>query len=244
MLALGSIDILVNNAGVMATPLRADRGRARPAAGHQPLRPLRSHRAAAAGTGQGRRGACRHGVLADGAHGPARVACATRALRPGHYSKWHSLRAVEAGQPAVHLRARPPCTARAGCRSSRRRPTPATPTPAWSPAGPNLGRRRIAGNRRPSRRSLPRAAGGPGALPQLMAATAPGLPGGTYCGPNGASASSAAPRRSCSPPKPALDEGMARRLWELSRAGDRGGVPLTTSAPDLSPAASRARDAT
>jgi len=54
-----------------------------------------------------------------------------------------------------------------------------------------------------------------GALPQLMAATAPDLPGGTYLGPSG-------PAELRGPPvvvgttKTARDEELAARLWELS----------------------------
>ncbi|HSV41107.1 MAG TPA: oxidoreductase [Nocardioidaceae bacterium] len=54
-----------------------------------------------------------------------------------------------------------------------------------------------------------------GALPSLMAATAPGLRGSTYIGPSGAFGTRGAPRI-VKPPGPALNEENARALWELS----------------------------
>ena len=54
-----------------------------------------------------------------------------------------------------------------------------------------------------------------GALPLLMAATAPGLDGGTYVGPSGPFELNGPPRV-VGLPAQALDEDAARRLWALS----------------------------
>ncbi len=114
----GPLDVLVLNAGVMAPPEAApDRRRLRAAVGHQPPGPLRPGRAALAGAG--------------GARGPAAVARAggdgverrpqdgpDRLRRPQPRAVVQGVagvRAVEAGQPALRPRARPP-------RDRRRRP--------------------------------------------------------------------------------------------------------------------------
>ncbi|HEU0023894.1 MAG TPA: oxidoreductase [Thermoleophilaceae bacterium] len=54
-----------------------------------------------------------------------------------------------------------------------------------------------------------------GALPQLYAATAPGLEGGTYVGPDGFAEQRGHPEP-VSPSRAARDEDVARRLWEVS----------------------------
>ncbi|MBN1528497.1 MAG: SDR family oxidoreductase [Thermoleophilaceae bacterium] len=54
-----------------------------------------------------------------------------------------------------------------------------------------------------------------GALPELYAATAPGLEGGTYVGPDGLGEHRGHPHR-VSPNRAARDERAARRLWEVS----------------------------
>jgi NAD(P)-dependent dehydrogenase (short-subunit alcohol dehydrogenase family) len=54
-----------------------------------------------------------------------------------------------------------------------------------------------------------------GALPTLYAATEPGLPGGTYAGPDGFTEQRGHPHV-VSPNRAARDEGVARRLWEVS----------------------------
>jgi NAD(P)-dependent dehydrogenase (short-subunit alcohol dehydrogenase family) len=54
-----------------------------------------------------------------------------------------------------------------------------------------------------------------GALPTLYAATEPGLPGGTYAGPDGVGEQRGHPRP-VSPNRAARDEQVARRLWEVS----------------------------
>jgi NAD(P)-dependent dehydrogenase (short-subunit alcohol dehydrogenase family) len=54
-----------------------------------------------------------------------------------------------------------------------------------------------------------------GALPTLYAATEPGLPGGTYAGPDGFAEQRGHPQP-VSPNKAARDEAVARRLWDVS----------------------------
>jgi NAD(P)-dependent dehydrogenase (short-subunit alcohol dehydrogenase family) len=54
-----------------------------------------------------------------------------------------------------------------------------------------------------------------GALPELYAATVPGLEGGTYVGPDGVGEHRGHPQP-VSPNRAACDEGTARRLWEVS----------------------------
>jgi NAD(P)-dependent dehydrogenase (short-subunit alcohol dehydrogenase family) len=54
-----------------------------------------------------------------------------------------------------------------------------------------------------------------GALPVLYAATEPGLPGGTYIGPDGPAEQRGYPRV-VQPNARARDEESARRLWEVS----------------------------
>ena len=71
---LGPLDLLVNNAGVMAHAVPADRRRPRAADGHQPLRPVPAHRAAAAAAGRRRGRTRRHGLLADAPGRPRRPA--------------------------------------------------------------------------------------------------------------------------------------------------------------------------
>jgi hypothetical protein len=54
-----------------------------------------------------------------------------------------------------------------------------------------------------------------GALPTLYAATAPTVQGGDYYGPGGFMHARGNPVK-VQPPKQALDEGDARRLWQVS----------------------------
>jgi NAD(P)-dependent dehydrogenase (short-subunit alcohol dehydrogenase family) len=54
-----------------------------------------------------------------------------------------------------------------------------------------------------------------GALPTLYAATEPGLPGGTYAGPDGLAEQRGHPQ-TVAPNKAARDEAVAKRLWEVS----------------------------
>jgi NAD(P)-dependent dehydrogenase (short-subunit alcohol dehydrogenase family) len=67
-----------------------------------------------------------------------------------------------------------------------------------------------------------------GALPILYAATEPGLPGGSYAGPDGLGEQRGHPRR-VAPNGAARDEAVAKRLWELSE--QMTGVSFELGAP-------------
>ena len=103
----GPLDLLVNNAGVMTPPkYRETDGRPRAAVRHQPPRPLRAHRPAAAGA----------------ARSPSRPRVVTVASIAHHrgdesvlegnpessYDAQQDLRQQQAGQPALRARAAPP----------------------------------------------------------------------------------------------------------------------------------------
>ncbi|HSE10856.1 MAG TPA: oxidoreductase [Nocardioidaceae bacterium] len=59
-----------------------------------------------------------------------------------------------------------------------------------------------------------------GALPSLMAATMPGLPGGSYTGPRGLAEMRGKPTL-VSPSRTARDEALARKLWDISEEATR-----------------------
>jgi NAD(P)-dependent dehydrogenase (short-subunit alcohol dehydrogenase family) len=67
-----------------------------------------------------------------------------------------------------------------------------------------------------------------GALPELYAATAPGLEGGTYVGPDGVGEQRGHPKP-VSPNRAARDETTARRLWDVSE--ELTGVRFELGAP-------------
>jgi NAD(P)-dependent dehydrogenase (short-subunit alcohol dehydrogenase family) len=212
-LELGSIDILVNNAGVMATPpLRtADGFDLQLGTNHFGHFALTGLLLPALVKGGGARVVA---VSSHAARTATRVSLRDPRVPEARYSKWKAYgqsklanllfmfeldrRAHHAGVPITATAAHPGYT-HTGLVNQ----------------GMNLGRRRIDG-------VLADAVGSRiaqdvhwGTLPQLMAATAPGLRGGTYCGPNGfAQVRGAA--QIVRPPKPALDEELSRRLWELS----------------------------
>ena len=108
------IDLLINNAGVMFTPKAHHQGRLRTAVRHQPSGPLRADRPAArpGAGGAGLAGGDRqqHRPPLRAAH-PLRRSAVGAQLQPGR-----RLRAVQAGQPAVHLRTAAPA-ARTGAPS-------------------------------------------------------------------------------------------------------------------------------
>jgi NAD(P)-dependent dehydrogenase (short-subunit alcohol dehydrogenase family) len=70
-----------------------------------------------------------------------------------------------------------------------------------------------------------------GALPTLYAATEPGVPGGTFVGPDGFAEQRGHPK-AVSPSKAARDEATARRLWEVSEelTGVRYDLPAAVGA--------------
>jgi NAD(P)-dependent dehydrogenase (short-subunit alcohol dehydrogenase family) len=213
MLGLGPIDILVNNAGVMAAPLRQTKDKLE-------LQMGTNHYGHFALTGLLLPALVRSGgarvttVSSHMARTVRRVSLADPRLRPSHYSRWNSYgqsklanllfsfeldrRARRSGVPIVATAAHPGYT-HTGLVSG----------------GLNLGRRTLQGTVAPLAGRFLGQPAVQGALPQLMAATAPGLPGGTYCGPNGAN-ENRGPATIVQPPAAARDEEMARRLWELS----------------------------
>jgi NAD(P)-dependent dehydrogenase (short-subunit alcohol dehydrogenase family) len=213
MVELGPIDILVNNAGVMAAPLRQtvdglELHIGTNHYGHFALTGLLLPALAAEG------GARVTTVSSSMARTVRRVSLVDPRLRPERYSRWKSYgqsklanllftfeldrRAQRDGIPIVATAAHPGYT-HTGLVSG----------------GLNMGRRTIQGTLGPLVGRFAGQSVEQGALPQLMAATAPGLRGGTYCGPNGAN-ESRGQATIVQPPAPAHDEEMARQLWELS----------------------------
>ena len=169
----GEIDLLINNAGVMIPPLTPHRRRLRAAVRHQPPRPLRADQPAARARHRPRR----HGLLdRRTASGAIDFDDLNWERRP--YKRVARLRAVQAGQPAVHRRAAAPAD-RGRLDASWRPPrTPATPPPTSSStaaAGRSDAVQRV-GNR-----LLAQDEDG-GALPTLYAAVAD-VPGDSFAGP-------------------------------------------------------------
>ena len=129
------IDLLINNAGVMYTAEADHPGRVRAAVRHQPPRPLRAHRAAAGPAAAGPRLPGGDGQQHRPPHpgrDPLRRPAVGAVLRPGR-----GLRAVEARQPDVHLRAAAPARPARHHRRRRR-----APRPGQHRAGPQLPRGR------------------------------------------------------------------------------------------------------
>ena len=159
---LGPIDVLVNNAGVMAhAAARRTVDGLESADGDQPLRPVPAHRAAAARSWSRR--------ATRGSSPSPRRCTGSRAQRPlgdprpqpRRYSRWRVYGADQAGQPALHLRARPALPrgraaghgARRAPRLRRHAPGDQRPARAHRRAAPRDPRRRGQGGRRsPPRR--------------------------------------------------------------------------------------------
>jgi NAD(P)-dependent dehydrogenase (short-subunit alcohol dehydrogenase family) len=217
---LGPLDLLVNNAGVMATPYR------RTPDGFE-LQLATNHLGPFALTG----------LLLDRlvASGGARVVTVSSIVarsvrtvpvrdpreRPGRYRRWRAYgesklanllftleldrRARAAGLPLVAVAAHPGWTATNLVSNGMR----------TGSAGDGPGRLRADGAIGLAVTRLVGQSPDAGALPSLMAATAPGLPGGSYVGPSG-------PFQLHGPPVlvglpgAALDTELARAVWELS----------------------------
>ena len=122
-----------------------DRRRPRAADGDQPLRAVPAHRAAAPAAGRQRRRPRRDRLLADAPDRPPRAA-RRPAPAAGPLLALAGLRADEAGQPALHLRARPPGPPRGAAGQGARRPPrlrghPPRRERALRPRQPAAGRR-------------------------------------------------------------------------------------------------------
>ena len=115
------LDLLINNAGVMAPPRSDDRRRLRAAVRHQPPRPLRPHRPAARAAA---RAARTPRVVTRQQHRATRCGRINfdDLQRRAPLPPLARLRAVEARQPAVRVRAGPPPARRRLDRDQRRRP--------------------------------------------------------------------------------------------------------------------------
>ena len=210
--ALGPLHLLVNNAGIMATPLRrtADGLESQMATNHFGpflLTGLLLDQLVASGDG-------RVVTLSSQMHRVARSAPLgdPRAHRP--LLPVARLRPDQAGQPALHLRARPPPAPRRACRSRALAAHPGfagTHLAVNGQLGTTQGRRAAILDAAVKAVSQSAAAG---AWPTLMAATAD-LPGGTYVGPGGPGEASGPPRVVGTSPL-ARDEVAQRRLWETS----------------------------
>jgi len=209
---LGPLDILVNNAGVMATPYRrtADGFELQLGTnhlGHFALTGLLFPQLAAAGE-------ARVVTVSSQVHRIARTVPLDDPRRDtGHYRRWIAYaqsklanllfafelerRARAAGTAVRSMAAHPGYAATNlfdGINSEGTRPdgaivVGATRLLAQSPAV--------------------------GAQPSLMAATLPGLPGGSYVGPRGFGEMRGGPTL-VTPSRRARDEELARRLWEIS----------------------------
>jgi hypothetical protein len=81
--------------------------------------------------------------------------------------------------------------------------------------GPRMARRRLTGTVMRLATSVLGQSAANGALPQLYAATAPGVEGGDYYGPRGVGEQRGLPKK-VSMSANARDDGAARRLWEQS----------------------------
>ena len=96
------LDLLINNAGVMAPPRRAHGRRLRAAVRHQPPRPLRADRPAAAAPARVARAEGHDGVVD---RPPQRGRCGLRGQPRRWLQPQQDLRPLQAGQPALRDRA-------------------------------------------------------------------------------------------------------------------------------------------
>jgi NAD(P)-dependent dehydrogenase (short-subunit alcohol dehydrogenase family) len=218
----GALDILVNNAGVTATPNQ------RTVDGFE-LQFGTNHLGHFALTGLllpllSKSEAARVVTVSSAAHRWARTVPLTDPRLPAaRYSRWSAYaesrlanllfafeldrRATAAGLPLASMGAHPGYVA-----TKLRDPGP-------SMGGPNASRAIAVGAARLLAQSPAF-----GALPSLMAATMPGLAGGSFVGPGGFAQIRGAPKVvKCS--RAARDEKLAARLWEVSAAATRVAYP-------------------
>jgi len=209
----GPLDILVNNAGVMAAPNRRtvdgfDLQLATNHLGHFALTGLLLPQLVASGD-------ARVVTVSSIMHAFARsVPLDDLRVQRGRYSRWRAYaesklanlmfcfeldrRAREAELPLTSVAAHP------GYASTN-----------LVTGGLRLGGRTAHGTMIEAATRLVGQSASQGAMPSLMAATVPGLPGATYVGPGGFGETRGAPKI-VGATRPARDEEMAHRLWELS----------------------------
>jgi NAD(P)-dependent dehydrogenase (short-subunit alcohol dehydrogenase family) len=211
--AYGALDILVNNAGVMATPaVRTvdgfDLQMGTNHFGHFALTGLLLDSLLASG-------GARVVTVSSLMHRAARTVPLTDPRTPsGRYRKWEAYaqsklanllfafelerRARRAELPLTSLAAHP------GYASTKLVDT-----------GPNMNGMRPDGAILVGATRMLAQRAAVGAMPTLMAATMPGLPGGTYVGPKGCPAARGRPP-GARPRRPARDEALAGAWWDLS----------------------------
>ena len=199
-------------------PTREDhRRRVRAAVRHQPPRPLRAHRPAAGQPAAGRglaRGDGRQHRPPHPAPDPLRRPAVGTQLQPGR-----RLRAVQAGQPDVHLRAAAPARGQGRHRPSRSPRIPAAPNTELM--------RHLPGRSVRSAEfvwNLVAQAPTMGALPTLRAATDPACTAASTTDPTG-SASSAATRSVVQSSTQSHDVDRAAAAVDGVRGADRREVP-------------------
>ena len=214
-------------------PAAPDRRRPRVADGDQPLRPVPAHRAAAA-AGDRRRAA----GWSPSPRPCTRSARQAPARRPapagGPLPPLAGLRRVQAGQPALHLRARPALPRGPACRSRRWPRTPASPARTWSPTASSGAPTGGAASILDAAVKAVSQSAAAGAWPTLMAATAD-LPGSTYVGPSGPGEMSGPPQVVDPPPPgdgpPTRSGGCGRSAKRSPASPTREGLPGVGAGP-------------
>ena len=181
----GAIDLLINNAGVMATPRRLteDGFELQFGTNHLGHFALTARLLPALLRGEGSRVV----TVSSIAHRTGRIRL-RRPERRAPLLPLGRLRAIEARQPPLRLRARAPRRGRGGAAGEHggpprllgHQPAVLRPRPRRGDRSPPPTRLAMAVANR-----LVAQSGDDGALPSLYAATFPGLPGGSFVGPDG-----------------------------------------------------------
>ncbi len=209
----GPLDILINNAGVMATPHRrtADGFELQFGTnhlGHFALTGLLFPQLAAAGS-------ARVVTVASQAHRYARtVPLGDPRTGDGHYRKWVAYAQSKLANILFALELDRRCRA-AGMPVASMAAHPGYAATNLMSAGLNMGGVKPDGAIIVGVTRLLAQPAAMGAQPSLMAATMPGLPGGSYVGPRGFAEVRGRPAV-VTPSRTARDEDLARRLWDVS----------------------------